>query len=220
MSILVCITMISVGFSSWVTLTPGEDSSSGQFAAYPVYESAQLSDYVSTKGMTMFHYSSLSFTDVAGKSLDYGDITVVYSIDVAACAEVLGSSWNGNLTLDFSLWYSNITDSSVNLFTAPTDGFTRSISVLATYGSTTNATVTPTSTANGKLDASVSLSGLAGVDEYSVTVTFRFNIPQNMTVNGVDVPANFRNAFGKYIKAFENEKTSFTTSATVREVDS
>lgn len=231
MSILICITMISVGFSSWVTINPPtDDKGAGSFTAYTILENATLSEFVTGGGMTMFNYSALSFTDAGGNSQDYGLITADYIIDVAKYAEHKGASWDGNLRLQFSLWCENLWQESAenphNLFTDLTGTYTRTFSVTAKYG-TTDLEITPV--VHGELNKHigyVDISGLENLDDSSscvVSVTYRFDVPRDITVDGNAIPANFRNAFGKYIKKLddvENGKTIFVTSAEVVEVAS
>ena len=220
MSILICITMISVGFSSWVTLNPPTDGSqSGTMTSYPVYESTNFITYGEVQ---TFKFSSLSFLDDDGQS-DVGTITVNYTVKLDSCyAEVGDADWTNGLTLNFSLWYANTAEEVNNLFErVDTETNLREVTVAAT---TTAGTIN-----GGRVDgtdysvfnSSFKLTGVPKSGECTVTVTYTFNVPMNLQDNS-GVPANFRQMLGKYIKVNATDptqNTQFLTSARIVEVE-
>lgn len=215
MSILICITMISVGFSSWVTLNPPTDGSqSGTLDSYPVYIS---SDYVTHTEVVPFTFSALSFLDPTSMTpVSTGTIVATYNVNIANCKRDIGdTAWSalgGKLTLITSLWM----DNTNGVFTYPDVTGQREV--------TATATVNGSDPISGTRDASTTNYGftfdLTGVPDSGacvVVVTYTFNVPE--TATGGAASANFRQMLGKYIKVKTDDKTVFLTSARIGEVE-
>ena len=219
-SILACVMIISVGFSSWISITPSGDATlDGTTSAYPVYETGR---FVSNLSFDMFSFSSLSFLDSSRVASDTGTISVTYRVDIANCYSEIGSAaWDGKLTLLFSLWYSNPAIAVNDLFRTVNDEThirEVTVSASATVGTLTGGRDTGTddySVFNSTYTLQLPSGTVSGTTD--VTLTYTFNIPQ--CLKNSTTPANFRQMLGKYLKAFADDKTEFLTSARVEEVE-
>ena len=206
MSLLSMVVVFSIGFSTW-TLTQVE-TRTATFSAYNVVDSG---DNVTMTGIKMFEYSSFYFwNDGQTAPSDTGKISATYAIDVDKCkknATDAGKTWNGEVTVQLSLWYENITDESYNLFANVNNSSNKknvSVSVVKNSSSTSFANTvvsTPTVTNSGKrLDVVFTITGLPkgnSIGSFSFTVDYIFEVPQSVSGGS---EGNFRQMFGQYLK--------------------
>lgn len=215
--LLLCMTMVSVGFSSWVLFRTDPKTVQGSFGVYGVSNST---DFIYLYGdVEVFDYRAESFVDKDGKLSDVGKITVPYRVNVDECKAAYGDAWGGSLDLHLTLRAENVRqvdggklfDTSKNN-TEAYDSYKYSYSISVKI----NGVEKPITTNDGTaitLDTRLTDLGSSGVKEVSVVYTFA--IPKNLV--GSEIPANFKHCFGKYLQeAGEGRaRTVFFTTAWV-----
>lgn len=233
-SILCSIFMFTVGFSSWLAVSIPSVSTSGEFTAYGV----ETKECITVAPPSMFSYSSLSFLDTDGNEADSGTISVVYTLWLDNCADLISSEAKisdiGSIEVYFNLSYENAVGEYESLFstlsfdTNNADSLSRSVSVkvdgetvqsVANEGTSLSFSHTFTDFSGAITDSN------SGAAYLLVTVDYIFNVPKNSQKTYTDAqgatqyyPSNFRNAFGKYLSVKEEGKTQFNTSAQVGDV--
>lgn len=218
MSILICITMISVGFSSWVTLNPPTDGSqSGTLDSYPVTDT---NEFVPHGEVDMFTFSPISFIDDKGGYSETGTIVARYTVQLDACYARMGiTEPPAELTLLVSLWYSNLAIDGVdNLFEDVDNGTNKRVITVSASSTTPGVTATGGRTASNDNSACYAEFKLTGIGKGTceIEVTYTFNIPRDTQAG---VHSNFRHMFGKYIRVTGENKTQFHTTARITEVE-
>ena len=206
MSLLSMLTIFSVGFSGWVSMPPAQDSASGSFSTYEVGE---MSKYISMSSIDMFEYSALHFwnSDQSAAS-DTGTISVKYRIDLDACATDAGDDWDNTLSVTANLWYNNLA-TDYALFTDTGSGaYSKTITVAIEGVDDAASDIT-----GDMITTTHTFTNLENTGTFDFTVVYTFNIPMNLA--GTTTPSNFRNCFGKYLKAFAEDPTTFNVSALV-----
>ncbi len=208
-SVTACLLMFSVGFSVWFKVeapepvTPDED---GSFEAYDV-----LTIHMKTPdGMEIFEYSALSFRDAAGASTSSGQINVNYVVP-----ESTVTATGGNFTVDVTLTYETLStyaaaegENFKGLFASLGKGTeTNQVSVTSSEGTVSNYTVSA-----DNITAKLTFSDItvAENENYEFTLTYNFNIPQDITQQDSTVKGNFRQIFGKYLNVTSTEVTEPT----------
>lgn len=212
--LLIATMIFSVGFSTWTLAAPTAISAETSFSATtdPIFS---VGDMLSIQKIDTFNYSSLHFVDASGAPSDTGSLVLTCEIDVDACREAMGDSWTGSLTVRIDLLYSNLAleeGESYDLFAPLSGEFQKSVSANLLVGNSS----TPSAISNhgSYVYTTVTVSpGIDAVGPYSFGVEFLFNIPMNKP--GTDIPANFRQTFGKYLKVKLNDKTDFVATARI-----
>ncbi len=215
--LLLCMTMVSVGFSSWMLLRADPKTVTGSFGVYGVSNSTDL--IYMYGDVDVFDYKAESFVDKDGKPTDVGKITVPYRVNIDKCKDTYGNSWGGSLDLHLTLRAENVRevdggklfDTSKNN-TQAHDSYKYSYAISVAV----NGVEKPITSNDGTaitLDTRLTDLGSSGVKEISVVYTFA--IPKNLV--GSQIPANFKHCFGKYLQeAGEGRaRTVFFTTAWV-----
>ena len=220
MSILACVITVSVGFSSWLTIHPPQNNdSSGNITSYPVFGST---DFIRNDGVTMFSFSSLSFLGEGKEESDKGYVVARYTLMLDQCYATVGAeSWDGTLTLLLSMWYTAPAEQVNDLFRDVDDGTNKRVITASASPSIQSVSVSGgrSSTTNySAVSSTFTVSNLPSSGTCEITVTYEFDIPKNLQ-DGSDIPANFRQMFGKYIKVVGDDKTQFLSTARIAEVE-
>ena len=221
LSLAATLTIFSTGFAAWFHSTYPNTLLTG---SYEVYDVEDADAFIDRTSVEMFDYHSLHFTDGEGNAADSGVIRATYSIDLTNCYNAIiaaGKTWNGELTVALSLGYENALAND-GLF-APLDDGHNARSVTSEIEGYTGSTVHVTGTS---ADVTHTFKNLAQDGTLAFTVVYTINCPQEYADGGV---GNFRNNFGKYLKAFEEtkdeeentipaDKTQFTTTARITDI--
>ena len=210
-----CIAMIffSVGFGSWSVILPDPITPAVSVGGIGVDNVYHSSDYVAVSAISTFDYSSLHFLTSSGATSDTGSVTVTCTVDIDACRDRMqekGTAFDGALTLCVSLFYKNLATESYALF-APIDDGVNYRSVSAKLRTPTTSTPAVLENGGTTLLATATLTDLPSSGEYTCGVEFVLHIPENLA--GTEIPANFRQCFGQYLKNFAGDKTEFVATA-------
>lgn len=192
MSVLSCVCIFSVGFSSWFSLESPAKTTSGSYDTYGVLS-------IENTEMTVFQFSALSFKDENYEDTDEGVISVKYKIPKESVKAV-----NGNFVVDISLGYSGISDSEYKLFKNAFAEESGNNYYVKVDGDTIVASIAEDDT----ISFQKTFDGCDQSKDFEFTVTYIFDIPND--------DANFRNTFGKYLVAGGTDgkkATTFTSSA-------
>ena len=223
MPLLFCMTMVSIGFSSWIIVAPSgmNMTATGELHSYGV---AHSTDLIYLYGdVEIFDYRAESFVDANGNLTDSGKISVTYRINLANCKSSFGNDWNGSLDLHLSLLAKNVRDvNDGKLFntsmnnTIAHDTYKYSYAITATVD---GASKTITNIEGKILNIDTTLTGLASTGTKDIKVVYTFSIPKNLT--GSDIPANFRHCLGRYLREASEDKagTEFVSTAWVEKAN-
>lgn len=213
MSVAMALTLFTSGFAVWYHFKPIDTTYNESIDSFGVDDSTS---FIKLTNMQVFEFSSLYFIkyDSGGKKepTDEGKITVKYNVNIDNCKRLLseaGETYDNTLTVELTLGYENLTDSSYKLFEEINEGNNvktisariNDISVDASGIANNGEIITVTHT----------LTGLPDSGTYDMTVEYVFNVPYN----NEEKIGNFRNNFGKYLKTFEEDKTQFVTTAKI-----
>ena len=247
-SILGAIFMFNIGFSSWLILIRPDVASNGSFSAYEVSEHISSSGTIVFQYNSLSFVKSGAESDDGeivcnyiifpqAASEDYSDWQLAFNL---SCKNTVSDSDDySNWQVAFNLSCKNTVSASDDLFTqiTTTDGkINRRITAIfaLTQGSKTatiekvytgsdgrslDTVLTKSELDKAGFDVSASTDPTKPTPSITATLTYMFEIPKNdPSQTDVDVPSNFRQNFGKYLKNFENNKTEFITTAQVEEV--
>lgn len=170
-SVFVCallsvITVICVGFSSWIIVNPNVKYTVNA-SPFEVYTVTDSQNYITLSDVTGFSYYYTGFTDGKGKLTDTGNIS--FDVDFKSGTAQAFLEATQDMNLQFTLYFTDIKDDNSAAAIIP--------SATCDIGGKTNITCTR-STQNGEycLRASV-LSSEIGITESSTenyfTVTFK-----------------------------------------------
>lgn len=215
-TVISCVFMFSIGFATWYEVAfEGLNPTNLISSEMEAHDVKDMTACIEKKSTESFTYSSLHFTDpVTGNYAESGKISVTYTLNLGACKDAMqqnaGRAWDGSLTIRFALSYENLVEENNQLFAPINDGTNQKAVSVTVNG--TNVSAENMHNSGNKLEPVYTFTGLDGTGFVDVTVEYIFTIPQTDTN-----PGNFRQIFGKYLKAFENDSTNFITSAYVED---
>ena len=197
MSILSCISIFSVGFSSWFSFEPTVNL---HFSPYKSYGLLTIENVE----MSVFQYSALSFKDEDYKDTSEGVVSIKYQIP-----RVSLETLDDEFTVSLTLGYNGISDSAHKLFyhAFETNKATNTCTVMVDGQNIDDCTLTE----DDKIYFEKTFDNSNKNKEFlEFTVTYVFTIPYEDN--------SFRTTFGKYLVGSETdidgaEVTKFTSAA-------
>ncbi len=224
LSILSCLIVFSVGFSTWYEIDPSaieaKKEASGAYEAYAVEESTQGGMSIDITSVSLFAFSGLSFKNIVrdGTTLtkfensDTGTIEVTYVVTGSTIPS------DGKFKVTAALGYTGA--SKTTLFTDAFAVSDNSYAVKITEGVITDDSVFTDITAKednltiddstDKITFSHNFTATKNTDgtfdDYTFTVVYTFTIPPSTDTE----PLNFRNSFGKHIIGPDGNNTTPT----------
>lgn len=186
MSILSCVSVFGIGFSSWFNFEPPVKASTGNYKSYGTAVIENVS-------MSVFQFSTFSFKDENYTDSDEGKVSVTYKIS-AESLEFLDDSFKVSITLG----YSQILDSTHKLFYHAFEEkkATNECKVFITGGPTDG--VDYSITAKDTIYFEHTFKNVDKSNDFEFTVDYFFKVPS--------ADNNFRTTFGKYLVGSEINK--------------
>lgn len=217
-SLLCSICIFSVGFSTWISIKPIEPKNEtyGNFVSYGVNQAVCTSQ-------TLFNFCPTSFLvldSTTEKLVPTG--TGIISAEYVVTPDSSLESWSLDMTLSYS---GLINPPSQGIFSTitPTEtsgNLSRNLTASVYLGTVTNGNVTYNTTSelantltvasDGKT-ATVTVGSTAFSTQksvYHLRVDYEFNIPQG---------ASFWQTFGQHLSVKQDNKTTFTSTGSIRE---
>ena len=167
---LCMLTLVSVGFSSWIVTTPSATiDADGYLEADSIIDN---NDFVGKPTVTAFKYNDVGFLTDDNILTNKGEIKIDYNINLTNCRSFFTESYD-SLSFDVALKYANGFTSTYNIFK-------ESMLVEYSIDSWVNKTVvTPNNTENNRCDSTIHIdSALSGS-----TTTLTLSIKYTFTIN-------------------------------------
>ena len=186
MTVLSCISIFSIGFSSWFSFEPQIKIQEGSYESYGLLTIDNIE-------MSVFKFSALSFKDENYDNCDEGRVTVKYQIPKESL-----SVFEGEFTISLTLGYSEIFDAdNYKLFydAFVTNESTNNLKVFITGGSEDG--IEYEITENDDIYFEHTFANDDKSQDLEFTVDYVFTVPSENS--------NFRNTFGKYLVGSEIE---------------
>lgn len=164
------ISMLSMGFASWVIHTPIEDIPQPE-GNFEVDDTVMVSDYLTLTNFDVFNYCQYGYVDKTNTIDDYGYITADFELDLNKCKEL----YVGLNTIDVvvELGYSSSVTSSYNIFLSNnTSTVTHSLT-----NSSAAATISTATNQNKKYQVTASFSDVSSIasDTITFSIEYKFN---------------------------------------------
>ena len=193
MTMLSCVSIFSIGFSSWFSFEPQINIQEGSYESYGVLAIDNIE-------MSVFNFSAISFRDENHDDCDQGLISVKYQIP----KESLGV-FEDEFTISLTLAYSEIFDAdNYKLFydAFVTNESTNDMKVFITGGDEEGIEYEITD--NDDIYFEHTFKNVDKSKDLEFTVDYVFTVPSENS--------NFRNTFGKYLIGGEIDIEGFDTT--------
>lgn len=212
MSFASCLSLFSVGFSTWYNVAVPDKSISGDLAVYDVLN-------IENDGMEIFSFSMFSFKDVEidsdgtiislkDNADGVGELKVNYVVPAATL-----KATDGTFTVTTILGYDGLSPKAASqgfeglFYSFCGETPANSLDVTATGGTTTSTTKNATKITNTFSFSGVSANSDDNKGNYEFTVIYKFTIASG---------ENFRTTFGQYLMGTDgNNVTKFNAWAEI-----
>lgn len=205
MSMLICISMIGVGFAAWVIVSQASGTSTGNIKAEAITDNSVTLTVTPTSGNTGIVFGGLANTDTKPEGVTLKTIWLKNDAETES------------LTVSFTLTVQgNVGKLSVGLGVATTEG-KDSWEQLVSKGYVTNPTYAATA---GDLDITVDSDGVFHFgNDASATTSHSFTSPTEITVTATFAWGNHFNGLNPYWYYNQHEMESVLSAGTTYHQD-